>query len=255
MLTVVEFTPWDRDSARQRIEKQAIKDFEARPKNTAIRKTGSSSRPIHDPEPTREWFVIVPVKGTPDGKSRFGGDPTLRGELALAIALDTVEAALAAPGVVAVAVVTSEAASIAFDETDAFVIVETETTGLAGAIALGLETAADFAEPGRGTAVLLGDLPALTAAELGAALEAARSYDRAMVPDADGTGTTLITAGDGQSHAPAFGAGSAAAHLAAGYVALDVEMASGLRSDVDTLEAVTALGARLGARTAAAIQR
>ena len=72
-----------------------------------------------------------------------------------------------------------------------------------------------------------------------------------MVPDADGTGTTLVTAADGAVHSPAFGAGSRAAHLANGYVELEVGVASGLRTDVDTPEQLAALEGRLGPRTTA----
>jgi 2-phospho-L-lactate/phosphoenolpyruvate guanylyltransferase len=191
------------------------------------------------------------VKGTPAAKSRFG-DVADRERLALAIALDTVTAALAAPGVAQVVVVTSEAASVSFDETDAFVVIE-EGTGLASAIATGIETANDFSEPGRGVAILLGDLPALRPDELGTALLAATRYDRAMVADAEGTGTTLTTAADGHTHAQRFGVGSAAAHRAEGYVPLDISPDSGLRTDVDTPEALTALYGRLGERTTAAL--
>lgn len=246
-----EPTVADRESARSQIEKSAIENFESLPRNTGIRKTGKAVPATHEPEPTREWFVIIPVKGTPAAKSRFGGDEEHRARLALAIALDTVEAVLAAPGVAAVLVVTSEAASGAFDETEAFVIVEPDDAGLTAAIALGLDTASDFGAPGRGTAIMLGDLPALTPEEFAAALDSARDYDRAMVPDASGSGTTLITASDGQVHAAAFGPGSAAAHVAAGYVALEFAADSGLRSDVDTAEELAALAGRTGPRTAA----
>ena len=241
----------DRESARSKIEKSAIENFESRPRDTGIRKTGKAIKDTHEPELTRQWFVIVPVKGTPAAKSRFGGDEEQRARLALAIALDTVEAVLAAPGVTGVLVVTSEAASEAFDETEAFVIVDPDDAGLAAAIALGLDTASDFEAAGRGTAILLGDLPALDPAELGAALDLAKDHDRAMVPDASGSGTTLITAADGQKHAAAFGPGSAAAHVAAGYIALSFPADSGLRSDVDTAEELAALAGRTGPRTAA----
>ena len=239
----------DRDSARQRIERKAIADFEKRPKNTAVRKTGRPVRETHEPAPTTEWFVVIPVKGTGDAKSRLGATE----QLALAIALDTVEAALAAPGVTGVVVVTSESASAMFDLTDAFVIVQ-EQAGLAAAIEIGLDTATDFGIAGRGTAVLLGDLPGLTSAELGAALDDARRFDRAMVPDAAGTGTTLITAADGQLHSPRFGDASAAAHVAAGYAVLDVPADSGLRRDVDTRTDLEALGSRVGIHTTAALR-
>lgn len=240
----------DRESARQQIERKAIADFEKKPRDTGIIRTGAARGPVHDPEPTTEWFVVVPVKGTASAKSRLGAGP----ELALAIALDTVEAAIAAPSVRGVIVVTSASAAVRFDETDAFVVVA-EPDGLTAAVALGLETAEAFGEAGRGTAVLLGDLPALQPAELESALQVARTLPRAMVPDAAGTGTTLVTAADGESHSPAFGAGSAAAHVAAGYVPIDVDEASGLRRDVDTGADLEALTGRLRPRTIAALSR
>jgi 2-phospho-L-lactate guanylyltransferase len=238
----------DRDSARQQIERKAIADFEKKPRNTGIIRTGAARGPVHEPEPTTEWFVVVPVKGTSSAKSRLGAEP----DVALAIALDTVEAALAAPSVRGVIVVTSAEAAVRFDETDAFVVVS-PPKGLAAAILLGLETAEAFSEAGRGTAVLLGDLPALLPSELEAALQAARALPHAMVADADGTGTTLVTAADGESHATAFGEGSAGAHRGAGYVPLDVDAASGLRRDVDTPADLEELTGRLGPRTTAAL--
>ena len=71
------------------------------------------------------------------------------------------------------------------------------------------------------------------------------------MPDAAGTGTTLLTARPGVALAPAFGVGSAARH-AADSVAL--EGGGGLRNDVDTAADLVAAGALgLGAATAAAL--
>ena len=222
------------------------------PTTTGIRKAGKAVPETHEPQPTTEWVVVIPVKGTPEAKSRFGdGDHT---ELALAIAYDTVQAAVATAAVSGVLVVTSAEASVVFDETDALVLVEEEPDGLAAAVALGVETAEAMGAGGRGVAVLLGDLPALTPDELDAALVAAAAYDRAMVTDAAGTGTTLITAADGASHAAAFGLGSAEAHRAAGYVPLDIPEDSGLRRDVDTRDELQALVGRLGPRTAPLVE-
>jgi 2-phospho-L-lactate guanylyltransferase len=219
------------------------------PTTTGLRKTGKPHPDTHDPAPTTEWVVVIPVKGTPSAKSRFGpGDHT---GLALAIALDTVEAALATPSVSGVLVVTSAAASTIFDQTEALVLIEDEPHGLAEAIAQGVETAVAMGAAGRGVAVLLGDLPALRPEELGEALDLARATGLAMVADAEGTGTTLITAADGATHRPLFGPGSADAHRAAGYLPLDIPALSGLRSDVDTLEELIALDGRLGPHTAA----
>ena len=54
-----------------------------------------------------DWTVVIPVKGTPDAKSRLGASA----EMAMAIALDTVEAALMVAPVI---VVTSGGAAPAF---------------------------------------------------------------------------------------------------------------------------------------------
>ena len=214
------------------------------PTTTGIRKSGSRAV---ETLPTSEWVVVVPVKGTGQAKSRFG--PGDHSALALAMAADTVAAAMEAEGVAGVLVVTTAEASGIFDDLGAFVIVQ-ETAGLAAAISLGVATAAEMTEPGRGIAVLLGDLPALTPTELNAALTAARSHPLAMVADTAGDGTTLITASDGARHAPAFGVGSSAAHRIAGYMPLEVSSGSGLRNDVDSAKDLALLTGRLGVRTA-----
>ena len=215
-----------------------------RPTSTGIRKSGSRAT---EPRPTTEWVVVVPVKGTRQAKSRFG--PGDYSALALAMAADTVAAAMDADGVAGVLVVTTAEASSIFDDLGAFVIVQ-ETLGLAAAVSLGVAIAFEMTEPGRGIAVLLGDLPALTSAELGSALTAARSHPLAMAADAAGDGTVLITAASGATHAPAFGAGSSAAHRSAGYMPLEVSSNSGLRNDVDSAEDLALLAGRIGEHTA-----
>jgi 2-phospho-L-lactate guanylyltransferase len=189
-----------------------------------------------------DWIVVVPVKGTPAAKSRLGASP----RLALAIALDTVAAAIGAAPVV---VVTPREARADFVALGAHTV-DDDGGGLAAAIAAGVRAAG----AGR-VAVLLGDLPALQIGELVAALDEAERLPLAFVPDADGIGTVLITALEGVAHRAAFGGASRAAHLAAGYVELEVDAGSGLRRDVDTREQLAALAAasRLGARTTAAL--
>lgn len=191
-----------------------------------------------------DWTVVVPVKGTAAAKSRFGGTAGYRAELAEAMALDTVEAVRRARLATRVIVVTDHNAA-AFESLGAEVVAEGGSTGLLAAIGAGLSHAGDAP-----AAVLLGDIPALDPAELDAALTAAAEFSRAMVPDADGTGTVLTTALAGADHQLKFGAGSAAAHRAAGYVALDLPADSGLRRDVDLPEQLAAIpSGRLGPRT------
>ena len=216
-----------------------------RPTTTGIRRTGARVRQ-QSVQSTTEWIVVVPVKGSAQAKSRFGsGDHST---LALAMAADTVTAAMAAESVAGVLVVTTAEAAGIFDDLGAFVIVQ-ETAGLTSAIDLGVATAIELGEPWRGIAVLLGDLPALTPVELGAALAAARSYPRAMVSDAAGDGTVLITALSGSFHSPRFGLGSSLAHRAEGYMPLEVSASSGLRNDVDSASGLALLDGRLGAWT------
>lgn len=187
-----------------------------------------------------EFTVVVPFKGTTAGKSRITGSSLERTELALAMALDTVEAALGAARVI---VVTSAGAGRAFRELGATVVLDTASS-LNAAVSL---AAAGVAGP---VAALLGDLPSLQPAELMDALARAAQHPRAMVPDADDSGTVLITALERRLLEPAFGVGSRAAHRALGYVELAFPADSGLRRDIDTREQLADLrDADLGART------
>ncbi|MGO4859747.1 2-phospho-L-lactate guanylyltransferase [Arthrobacter sp. 2MCAF14] len=186
------------------------------------------------------WTIVVPVKGTAAAKSRLGADSGL----ARAIALDTVAAALPVGRVV---VITSAAAAADFRALGAETVLD-PGQGLSAAVLQGIEAAG----PGR-VAVLQGDLPALTSAELKAALSLAASAELAFIADAAGTGTTLITALVPERHRPAFGEGSRVAHGAAGYIELYVDKTSGLRCDVDTWADLERLEGRLGRRTVQAL--
>ncbi len=189
-----------------------------------------------------DWVVVIPVKGTPEAKSRMDTIPGLP----IAIALYTVEAALIAADVL---VVTSASAAGSFEDLGARVVID-EGGGLNAAASHGLAAA------GSGNrAVLLGDLPALQAEELTDALEAALRFPRAFVPDAEREGTVLITARAGAAHRPAFGPHSRAAHQESGYKELDVDQQSGLRRDVDTQTHLREISSvRLGTRTRAILE-
>ncbi|MGN6219885.1 MAG: 2-phospho-L-lactate guanylyltransferase [Microbacterium sp.] len=202
--------------------------------------------------PMARWVVVVPVKPSAHGKSRLDVPGVARKDLARAIALDTLEAATACDMVAQVVVVTDDAAlarEAAMIPALRFVP-EGDAGGLDAAVAAGVAAI----DPGgrMPRAALLGDLPALRPADLGEALRAAASFPRAVVPDAEGTGSTLVTAGVGAEWASAFGDGSFTRHVALGCEALPIRDASTLRRDVDIaaqLDAARALG--LGTRTAA----
>jgi 2-phospho-L-lactate guanylyltransferase len=201
------------------------------------------------------WSLVIPVKVLAAAKSRLtglGGDR--RAELALAMASDTVAAALAARPVATVIVVTDdETVGAELGGLGAVVIADEPGAGLNPAMAFGAAYS-DRHWPGRGRATMAGDLPALRPAELALVLDRAAGAGEAFVPDAAGTGTTLYAAGPGVAFRPAFGPGSRDRHRAAGAAELDLPELRGLRQDVDTpgdLEVAAALG--LGPRTSAAL--
>ncbi len=192
--------------------------------------------------------LVIPVRGADRGKSRLDVEQARRSALAAAFALDTVAAARAAARVGELVVVGSLVEPVVGVR-----VVDDPGAGLIAAIAAGLAALGSGERPGNEpTAVLLGDLPALRPVELDAALAAAAAHDRAFVPDAEGSGTSLIVARAGVPHAPAFGPDSAERHRAAGYVELSLPAGSGLRRDVDTIEQLRAAASLvLGPRTRA----
>jgi 2-phospho-L-lactate/phosphoenolpyruvate guanylyltransferase len=198
------------------------------------------------------WSVLLPVKVLAQAKSRLAdlAGPR-RGELALALACDTVTAVLGCEVVARVVVITDDrVAAAALGELGAFVIPDEPRDGLNAALRHGAAFAA-ARWPRCGTAALSADLPALRPAELARALDAAAAWPTAFVADAAGDGTTLYTAAPGAPFRPAFGLTSRARHAAGGAAELEPGDIPGLRRDVDTpadLRGAAALG--LGPRTA-----
>jgi len=198
------------------------------------------------------WSVLMPVKVLADAKSRLAAlAGERRGELALALACDTVTAVLACAEVARVIVITDDqVAAAALAGLGALVVPDEPRDGLNAALRHGAAYAS-ARWPGSGTAALSADLAALRAGEIGRALRAASAWPAAFVADAAGDGTTLFTAKPGTPFRPAFGAGSRARHAAGGAVELDLGAVPGLRRDVDTpadLRGAAELG--LGPRSA-----
>jgi 2-phospho-L-lactate/phosphoenolpyruvate guanylyltransferase len=192
-----------------------------------------------------QWSVVVPAKRLADAKTRLRpvtadlpDAAAAHAELVLALLADTVEAALRCSAVDAVLVVTDDPAAVrVVRRLGAATVADEPGAGLNAALAHG----ADLLDGP--VAALSSDLPALRPAELAAALAAAASSPRAFVADAQGRGTTLLTAA-GVPLEPRFGADSAAAHAAGGAVRMDGDW-PGLRRDVDTpadLEAAVGIG-------------
>ncbi|KAA6432078.1 2-phospho-L-lactate guanylyltransferase [Agrococcus sediminis] len=196
----------------------------------------------------QRWSIVIPVKGSV-GKSRLdAGDA--RAALAIAFARDAIAAARACDAVDLVVVVSCDPqVTVGLDRIQ---VVDDPCTGLHAAIAAGLATL----DPAAPAAVLLGDLPALTADELDAALALAAGEHRSFVPDAIATGTTMLAATRADALRPRFGPGSAELHRDAGHVELPVAPGSGLRLDVDELADLhAAIDVGVGAHTRAVLQQ
>ncbi|MCF6523315.1 2-phospho-L-lactate guanylyltransferase [Streptomyces sp. JJ36] len=204
------------------------------------------------------WSLVIPLKPLSRAKSRLGttaGD-AVRPGLALAFAQDTVSAALACRTVRSVVVVTDDPlAAKELSALGAGIVPDVPGAGLNAALTHG-EAVVRAGAPRAAVAALNADLPALRPYELERVLAAAAGSPRAFLPDAAGTGTTLLTALPGSALAPAFGPASRARHRASGAVELRPPGVPGVRQDVDTAADLrTALGLGVGVRTAAAAAR
>lgn len=198
------------------------------------------------------WSAVIPVKVLANAKSRLAGlDDLDRRALALAMAVDTVAAAVGCPLVGAVVVVSDDPAVTSEVASLGAVAVAEGGAGLNRALLAGATYAAER-WPGYGLAALLADLPALSAGELTTALTAAAAVTQGFVADAAGSGTTLYTARPPSAFRPRFGPGSRVLHQRAGAAELNPPGIAGLRQDVDTLADLRAAAAiRLGRRTTA----
>ncbi|TDC70648.1 2-phospho-L-lactate guanylyltransferase [Actinomadura sp. GC306] len=198
-----------------------------------------------------QWSLVVPVKVLARAKTRMSAAAGPHREaLALAVAADTVAAALRCDRVRTVIVVTDDplpAAELA--ALGARVVPDVPDAGLNPALVHGAGHGRELA-PDTGMGALSADLPALRPDELTRVLDAASRAPESFVPDAAGIGTTLYTARPGAAFSPAFGGESRAAHRARGVREILLPETESVRRDVDTvddLRAALALGA--GPRT------
>jgi 2-phospho-L-lactate guanylyltransferase len=202
--------------------------------------------------PTPTWAAVVPIRGGPLAKSRLRFPGPARADLAEAFARDTVDALRAADPGMPVLVVTADPGVIAWSTAAGASVVDDAGRGLDAAVVAGVGAAAPRATH---AAVVLGDHPALTPREVRTALGAVADLDRAVVPDAEGTGTALLTLPARPGARTAFGAGSAAAHVGLGHVRRTPPV-PGLRQDVDDVHGLAAaLRLGVGRHTRAAMSR
>jgi 2-phospho-L-lactate guanylyltransferase len=177
------------------------------------------------------WRVIVPVKGQLTAKSRLHPPAGVaRADLAHAFALDTIAAAVAGIPPAHLIVVTSDEHTSTFVREQGGMVIADQGDGLNPAIRLGIGYVDRMLGPGP-TAVLLGDIPTLRPQDLIDALAACAAHQRAVVPDASGRGTVLLSALSPRDVHPRFGQESAREH-SRDCVRLDLDLPA-LRTDVD----------------------
>lgn len=175
--------------------------------------------------------MIVPVKDPLTAKSRLHPPAGVaRADLAHAFALDTIAAAAAGIPPAHLVVVTADEHTSTFVRDRGGIVVADHGDGLNPAIRLGIGHVEREMGPGP-TAVLLGDIPTLRPQDLVSALSACAAYRRALVPDASGRGTVLLSALSPRDLDPRFGPDSAREH-SRDCVRLDLGL-PGLRTDVD----------------------
>lgn len=203
------------------------------------------------------WSVVVPMKRLALAKTRLHPlSQPARADLALGMAADTVAAALAAVGSGVVLVVTNDAhAAEVLAALGAQLVADQPDAGLNLALRYGASHAVQR-RPDWGVAALSADLPALRPNELDSALTAAAGSPRAVVADAAGRGTTLLTARPGEPLAPAYGENSLTHHRGGGAVPLELAHIAGLRHDVDTVADLAAVRRlNVGRHTAVVLAR
>ena len=202
------------------------------------------------------WVAVVPVKELAVAKTRIDLPGDDRQDLALAMASDVVAACLSASALVATLVITNDPrAARTLGELGASVVADSEDSGLNPALVDGARLAQGW-HPRAGVLAVSSDLPALRATTIDELLEQAGLAGRAMVADAEGTGTTLLADRRPGALGPDFGSGSRNRHVAAGAVELDPGRWPDARRDVDTLaDLAAAVVLGVGPQTAAVVAR
>ncbi|GAA3005461.1 2-phospho-L-lactate guanylyltransferase [Streptosporangium longisporum] len=202
------------------------------------------------------WTLVVPVKTLIAAKTRLAAAAgPHRAALAVAIACDTVEAALRCALVARVVVVTADPVPAEALAGVGAHVVGDPGAGLNAALRHGAAEAVRL-EPGGAVGALQADLPALRPAELARVLAAASAFDQAFLPDGAEVGTTFYGVRAGVPFTPGFGGESRARHLRRGAAELSVEGVESVRHDVDTPDDLRrALVLGVGPRTLAVAGR
>jgi 2-phospho-L-lactate/phosphoenolpyruvate guanylyltransferase len=194
-------------------------------------------------------LAILPVKSFGAAKQRLSESLGAGSRQALAQAMfsDVLSALRRAPGIDAIAVVTSDRAAESAASGDRVrVLRDPSDSGHSNAARIGIGYA--LAEGYDRVLLIPGDTPLVQPAEIGALLAAGPV---AIVPDRHGTGTNALLLSPPDAIDPSFGPGSRERHVAAADeagVAHRVQELPGLALDVDTPDDLAALSSELERR-------
>nr|WP_260763472.1 2-phospho-L-lactate guanylyltransferase [Mycobacterium sp. SMC-4] len=204
--------------------------------------------------------VVIAVKRLTAAKTRLSSMFSAAGreDVVLAMLIDTISAAVSAPAVHSVVVVTPDrVAAEAAARSGARVLSDPTPDGHADPLNNALIAAAEAAaRDSPNIVVLQGDLPALQAFELTEAIAQGREHGRSFVADRHGSGTSALLAFAAPLN-PRFGVDSAQRHRRSGAVELNGDW-PGLRCDIDTpddLRAAQDIGIGPATTKAVAAQR
>jgi 2-phospho-L-lactate/phosphoenolpyruvate guanylyltransferase len=184
----------------------------------------------------QSWTVAVAVKPLQAAKSRLSDvlSTGQRAQLAHAMACDVIRAALGASTVGRCVVVTADhQAAAAAHALGAEVLAEPNVIGLNAAFRL-----AQSAVGRHPLALLVADLPALTAAVLDRLLPCVPPDRAGVVGDADYEGTTMLAARYGSTLRPRFGPDSLSRHRHDGAIDLTQCCPVDARRDIDDAAAL-----------------
>lgn len=195
--------------------------------------------------PSPAAVAIVPLKALGAAKGRLDPvlDPVQRRDLAAWMALRVLAAVRAAPAIIDVLLVAGDADAEVVGRDAGATVVRPDAPGLNHAIA----TADHHVTAGTATLVLAADLPLATPEDVAAVLDAASGRGVVVAATDDG-GTGALLRRPGGVIAPAYGPGSASAHLRAATAAgvhgerLRID---NLASDIDTPAALAELATRV----------
>lgn len=198
--------------------------------------------------------VVIALRPPDRAKSRLALEPEHREALAVAMATDTVVAALDSDFVRSVSLVCPDER---LRQWLTHLPVAVLTGEPVGDLNSALRYAAAFVRRAGSAPVALmsADLPAATGPAISTVLDVAR-FHPCVVPDAAGTGTTMLALPSECQAIPQFGLSSLQHHQQAGAIVLAAPGLEGLRTDVDTVEDLRAAAdIGLGEQTRAVLDR